>query len=102
MKKCRHFDAAGAAGLREASLEVDPRISPSPVFASGASIGNGPQKSGRRQVPVPAQRTEVSFALALVSGDRGGVERIALAAIPSFAGATRLDSSRVGFFIGGG
>src|SRR5687767_2229367 len=52
----------------------------------------------RRKMPVPAKRTKVGLASPLHADDGRGVQRVALRAIPAFAGAHALTLLAVRLF----
>src|SRR5690606_27265427 len=56
--------------------------------------------SGGRQVPVPAQRTQIRLAVALDVAERGCVQRVALRAVAPFADTHPLPFLTGGFLHG--
>ena len=60
------------------------------------SLLNGPVLS-RREMPVPAKRTQVRLAFPLHADDGGGLERVALRRITTFADAHALPFFTSGF-----
>ncbi len=102
MEKCRLFCGPAIAGRGPTPPTFGPHSSLTLPFRKWPSPpGFGRRSpSSRRKMPLPAEGAEVGFALPFDPQEAGGVQGVALAAIPPFPTAAVLSLVRRGLLHG--